>query len=53
MRVALVTALCLLTGVCAASNYRDIQRAVGDDQMLKVPVSLRPTRNCASNAPRP
>jgi hypothetical protein len=35
MRVALVSALCLLTGVCAASNYRDIQRAVNDDQLLK------------------
>ena len=35
MRVALVTVLCLLTGVCAASNYRDIQRAVSDDQLLK------------------
>ena len=35
MRVALVFTLCLLTGVCAASNYRDIQRAVGDDQLLQ------------------
>ena len=35
MRVALVSALCLLTGVCAASNYRDIQRAVSDDQLLQ------------------
>ena len=35
MRVALVFALCLLTGVCAASNYRDIQRAVSDDQLLQ------------------
>src|SRR6185295_17466497 len=35
MRVALVFALCLLTGVCAASNYRDVQRAVNDDQLLQ------------------
>ena len=35
MRVALITALCLLTGVCAASNYRDVQRAVGNDQLLE------------------
>ena len=35
MRIALISALCLLTGVCAASNYRDVQRAVNDDQLLQ------------------
>jgi hypothetical protein len=35
MRIALMSALCLLTGVCAASNYRDVQRAVNDDQLLQ------------------
>ena len=35
MRLALVSTLCLLTGVCAASNYRDVQRAVADDQLLQ------------------
>jgi len=35
MRLALVTTLCLLTGVCSASNYRDVARAVKDDQLLQ------------------
>src|SRR6478609_4854238 len=35
MRVALISTLCLLTGVCAASNYRDVARAVNDDQLLQ------------------
>jgi len=35
MRLTLVSVLCLLTGVCAASNYRDVQRAVADDQLLQ------------------
>lgn len=35
MRLTLLATLCLLTGVCAASNYRDVQRAVGDDQLLQ------------------
>src|SRR3954470_5447980 len=35
MRVILMSALCLFTGVCAASNYRDVQRAVNDDQLLQ------------------
>ena len=35
MRIALMSALCLLTGVCAASNYRDVARAVNDDQLLQ------------------
>ena len=39
MRLALVSTLCLLTGVCAASNYRDVQRAVADDQLLPLVTS--------------
>ena len=35
MRLVLVSTLCLLTGVCAASNYRDVARAVNDDQLLQ------------------
>ncbi len=35
MRTALFVMTCLLTGVCAASNYRDVQRAVDDDQLLQ------------------
>ena len=35
MRIALMSALCFLTGVCAASNYRDVARAVNDDQLLQ------------------
>ena len=35
MRIVLMSALCLLTGVCAASNYRDVARAVNDDQLLQ------------------
>ncbi len=34
MRV-LLPFLCLVTGVCAASNYRDVARAVNDDQLLQ------------------
>jgi 1,4-dihydroxy-2-naphthoate octaprenyltransferase len=35
MRSLLLSVLCLAAGVCAASNYRDVQRAVDDDQMLQ------------------
>ncbi|MEO8018135.1 MAG: hypothetical protein ABI769_10000 [Pseudomonadota bacterium] len=35
MRIPLAVMLCLATGVCAASNYRDVQRAVDDDQLLQ------------------
>jgi type IV secretory pathway TrbD component len=35
MRILLPALLCLTVGVCTASNYRDIQRAVADDQMLQ------------------
>ena len=35
MRVVLISTLCLLAGVCSASNYRDVQRAVNDDQLLQ------------------
>ena len=34
MRIVLATVLLLATGVVTASNYRDVQRAVDDDQML-------------------
>ena len=35
MRVVLISTLCMLAGVCSASNYRDVQRAVTDDQLLQ------------------
>ena len=35
MRVLLLATLCFATGLCAASNYRDVQRAVDDDQLLQ------------------
>ena len=35
MRVLFIAAICLATSVCAASNYRDVQRAVDDDQLLR------------------
>ena len=35
MRIPLAITLCLVTGVCAASNYREVQRAVSDDQLLQ------------------
>ena len=35
MRVLFVFALCLVTGLAAATNYRDVQRAVSDDRMLE------------------
>ena len=34
MRILTLSALCLISGLAVASNYRDVQRAVGDDQML-------------------
>ncbi|HEV7609787.1 MAG TPA: hypothetical protein VGO61_20800 [Steroidobacteraceae bacterium] len=35
MRALFFSVLWLTAGVCAASNYRDVQRAVDDDQMLQ------------------
>jgi hypothetical protein len=35
MRPLLLVFACLITGVAAASNYRDIARAVNDDQLLQ------------------
>ena len=35
MRAVIVCLLCLTAGVAAATNYRDVQRAVTDDQMLE------------------
>ncbi len=35
MRTAILVIASLVSGVCAASNYRDVQRAVADDQMLQ------------------
>jgi len=35
MRIAFLSMLCLATGVAAASNYRDVQRAVNDDALLQ------------------
>ena len=35
MRIFVVSVLSLVAGVAAASNYRDVQKAVGDDTMLQ------------------
>ena len=35
MLISLSLSLSLVAGVCAASNYRDVQRAVDDDQLLQ------------------
>jgi hypothetical protein len=35
MRTAILALSCLVTGICAASTYRDVQRAVTDDQLLQ------------------
>ena len=52
MRIALLIALCLLTGVCAASNYRDIQHAVNDDRLLQTagvtPADAQMRKQCSA-----
>jgi hypothetical protein len=35
MRAVIVSLFCLTAGVAAATNYRDVQRAVADDRMLE------------------
>ena len=35
MRTAFIVFACLTTGICAASTYREVQRAVTDDQLLQ------------------
>jgi hypothetical protein len=35
MRAILVSVLCFTSGLAGATNYRDVQRAVGDDAMLQ------------------
>jgi hypothetical protein len=35
MRALILSALCLASGLAGATNYRDIQRAVTDDQLLE------------------
>jgi hypothetical protein len=35
MRLLLVSVLCLISSLAAATNYRDVQRAVDDDRMLE------------------
>ena len=52
MRAFLVSTLCLLTGVCAASNYREIARAVNDDVMLQTagvtPAEAQMRKQCSA-----
>ena len=52
MRVILVATLCLLAGVCSASNYRDVQRAVNDDQLLQTagvaPADAQMRKQCSA-----
>jgi hypothetical protein len=35
MRILLVSTLCLISGLAAASNYREVAKAVNDDQLLQ------------------
>ncbi len=35
MRTAFIVIACLISGICAASTYREVQRAVTDDQLLQ------------------
>ena len=52
MRVAPFITLCLLSGICAASNYRDVQRAVNDDQLLQTagvtPADAQVRKQCSA-----
>ena len=52
MRVALIALSCLITGVCSASHYREVQRAVADDQLLEsagvTPADARLRKQCSA-----
>jgi len=52
MRAAFLITLCLVNGVCAASNYRDVQRAVNDDQLLQTagvtPADAQVRKQCSA-----
>ena len=52
MRVLLFSALCLASGLAGATNYRDIQRAVGDDRMLETagvtPADAQMRKQCSA-----
>jgi hypothetical protein len=52
MRVLLLSVLCLTAGIAGATNYRDIQRAVGDDRMLETagvtPADAQMRKQCSA-----
>ena len=52
MRALLLSALCLASGIAGATNYRDIQRAVGDDRMLETagvtPADAQMRKQCSA-----
>ena len=52
MRTAILAFSCLVTSICAASTYRDVQRAVTDDQLLQTagvtPADARMRKQCSA-----
>ena len=52
MRAAIISVLCLTAGICAASNYRDVQRAVNDDVLLQTagvtPADAQMRKQCSA-----
>ena len=52
MRARILVTLCLIAGTAAATNYRDVQRAVDDDQMLAsagvTPAEARVRKQCTA-----
>jgi len=52
MRTLLLSALCLFSGLAAATNYRDVQRAVDDDRMLEsagvTPADVQLRKQCTA-----
>src|SRR6187549_1669365 len=52
MRAMVIATLCLTSGIAGATNYRDIQRAVGDDRMLETagvtPADAQMRKQCSA-----
>jgi hypothetical protein len=52
MRAVIVITLCLASGLAAATNYRDVQRAVADDRMLETagvtPADVQLRKQCSA-----
>jgi len=52
MRATIVIVFCLVSGLAAATNYRDMQRAVNDDRMLEsagvTPADAQMRKQCSA-----